>query len=142
MNTAPSPLMLATKIAKVAIVTVEPTTPTTLDPARIIKAKHLRPKQKVQAIVQDQLRGRVNTVDRTTRINDGAEVEIAWEDGEPSITRKAAFRYYLIADVPGQRSRSKAGAVRRARVHDEHLSTSVEAMLDADTVVKLADVRS
>lgn len=141
MNTTPSPLMLANKT--IAVPDVQPTDLTTLDPAKIVKAKHLRQHQQVQALIQGQPRGRVNTVEGTTRIKEGAEIEIVWKDGEPGITRKAAFRYYIIKDAPKahRRSQSKAGAQRRARNHDEHLSSAVEGLLDAATVAKLAEVK-
>jgi hypothetical protein len=65
----------------------------------IVKAKHLKPGQIVQAYLQGHARGGSRTVESVTRLGDGSMVRITWSSGQAPADYKAAYRWFDAALV-------------------------------------------
>lgn len=60
----------------------------------VVKAKQLKPGQKVRAFLQGAPRGAERVVGKVTRLGDGAMVQIEWASGQPTSEYKAAYRWH------------------------------------------------
>jgi len=60
----------------------------------VVKTKHLERGQRVRPFVHDAPRGGERIVDKVTRLDGGAVVEVEWASAHPTSQHKAAYRWY------------------------------------------------
>ncbi len=63
----------------------------------ILKAKQVKPGLEIQSYLHDKPCGSIKTVETVTRSEDGATVTLTFSSAHPTLTYKAAYRFY----VPG-----------------------------------------
>lgn len=72
----------------------------------VVKAKHLKPGQRVRAWLHDAPRGGERVVATVERINAGARVHVTFSSAHDPVTYKAAYRFYdeSLVGTPVQRT--------------------------------------